>query len=221
MLILIILIDVQYSKKAAFSFEKGLNHQKHSLGFLHTVKKIPPVKFPISPPPPPPMGGRIYNTPTPYYYLENPVSVIEHYYMCMFSVKDQSTNYKGNWYTKAYSTNWYYARGLQWSASNKCWNSLQIFWFSYGKQLFSASVFGLQLRLHYWRFLLLVEIIYWAVFFLKEINHWLIVFSLPTFIFCKNMYFRNDESGFLEIREISLFLCPTTVGKEIFVKFFL
>ena len=62
MLILIILIDVQYSKKAAFSFEKGWNHQKHSLGFLHTVKKIPPVKFPI-PPPPQWEGG--FTTPPP------------------------------------------------------------------------------------------------------------------------------------------------------------
>ena len=122
MLILIILIDVQYSKKAAFSFEKGSNHQKHSSsGFLHTVKKIPPCKnFRFPPPLPPPMGGGIYPIPTPYHYLENPVPVIEHYYMCMFSVKDQLTKYKGNWSIKAYSTKWYYARGLQWSASNKC-----------------------------------------------------------------------------------------------------
>ena len=72
MLILIILIDVQYSKKAAFSFEKGLNHQKHSLGFLHTVKKIPPVKFPISPLPPHPNGREDLQHPHPLLLFGKP-----------------------------------------------------------------------------------------------------------------------------------------------------
>ena len=45
-----ILDDVQYSQKAVFSFEKSPNRQNHSSsGFLHSVKKIPPVKFPIPP----------------------------------------------------------------------------------------------------------------------------------------------------------------------------
>ena len=36
-------------------------------------------------------------------------SVITHYYMCMSSMEDQSTNYKSNWHMKAYSK-WYYAK---------------------------------------------------------------------------------------------------------------
>ena len=45
-MLILILIDVQYSQKAVFSFEKGSNHQDHSSsGSLHLVKKIPPVKF--------------------------------------------------------------------------------------------------------------------------------------------------------------------------------
>ena len=51
-----ILIDVQYSQKAVFSFEKGSNCQNHSSsGSLHLVKKFAPVKFPI-PPNPLPLG---------------------------------------------------------------------------------------------------------------------------------------------------------------------
>ena len=45
-----ILIDVQYSQKAAFSFEKGSNCQNHSSsGSLHPVKNSTPpsVKFVI------------------------------------------------------------------------------------------------------------------------------------------------------------------------------
>ena len=39
-MLILILIDVQYSQKAVFSFEKGLNYQNHSSsGFLHLVKK--------------------------------------------------------------------------------------------------------------------------------------------------------------------------------------
>ena len=49
-MLLLILIDVQYSQKAVFSFEKGLNSQNHSSsGSLHPVKKVSPVKFPIPP----------------------------------------------------------------------------------------------------------------------------------------------------------------------------
>ena len=41
-MLILILIDVQHSQKAVFSFEKGLNRQNHaSLGSLHPVKKSP------------------------------------------------------------------------------------------------------------------------------------------------------------------------------------
>ena len=46
-----ILIDVQYSQKAVFSFEEGLNCENHSSGSQHPVKKYPPAKFLISPHP--------------------------------------------------------------------------------------------------------------------------------------------------------------------------
>ena len=38
------LIDVQHSRKAVFSFEKGLNHQNHSSDSLYLVK-YPPSKI--------------------------------------------------------------------------------------------------------------------------------------------------------------------------------
>ena len=70
-MLILILIDVQYSQKVVFSFEKGLNCQNlSSSGFLHPVKKSPlPVKFPI-----PPQWG---NPPTPYHYLEKPAMNID------------------------------------------------------------------------------------------------------------------------------------------------
>ena len=41
-MLILILIDVQYSQKAVFNFEKGWNHQDHySSGSLHLVKKSP------------------------------------------------------------------------------------------------------------------------------------------------------------------------------------
>ena len=54
-MLILILIDVPFSQKAVFSFEKGSNHQNHSsLGSQHLVKKSPtPVKSPIPPSPPP------------------------------------------------------------------------------------------------------------------------------------------------------------------------
>ena len=50
-MLIFILIDVQYSQMAVFSFEKGSNNQNHSSsGSLHLVKKIPPPsKIPDSP----------------------------------------------------------------------------------------------------------------------------------------------------------------------------
>ena len=45
-MLILILIDVKYSQKAVFSFEKGLNRQNHSsLGSHHPVKKFPPAVF--------------------------------------------------------------------------------------------------------------------------------------------------------------------------------
>ena len=59
-MLILILIDIQYSQKAVSSFEKGLNHQNHSSSdFLYSVKKFPPVKFLILPTP----LGRIYLPP--------------------------------------------------------------------------------------------------------------------------------------------------------------
>ena len=69
-MLILVLIDVQYSQKAVFSFEKGSNHQNQSSsGSLYLVNTPPPpVKFPI---PPPTEGGGIH-LPTPYDYLQNP-----------------------------------------------------------------------------------------------------------------------------------------------------
>ena len=56
-MLILILIDVQYSQKAVFNFEKGWNHQDHySSGSLHLVKKSPPP----FPPKFPPLGGIYY-----------------------------------------------------------------------------------------------------------------------------------------------------------------
>ena len=57
-MLILFLIDVQYSQKAVFSFEKEKHRQNHSsIGFLQPVKKIRLVK--------------ISNSPTPYRYLKN------------------------------------------------------------------------------------------------------------------------------------------------------
>ena len=48
-MLILILIDVQYSQKAVFSFEKGLNHQNHSSSGSLQKKSPPPSK--ISDPP--------------------------------------------------------------------------------------------------------------------------------------------------------------------------
>ena len=61
-MLILILIDVQYSQKAVFSFEKGLNHQNHpSPGSLHLVKRFPPRKISN---PPPSRGG--FTPPPPH-----------------------------------------------------------------------------------------------------------------------------------------------------------
>ena len=45
-MLILILIDVEYSQKAVFAFEKGSNAQNHFfLGSKHLVKKSPPSKI--------------------------------------------------------------------------------------------------------------------------------------------------------------------------------
>ena len=67
-MLILILIDGQYSQKAVFSFEQGLNHQNHSSSCsLHLVKKSPPVKSPVFP-----HKEKFTPLHTPYCYLENP-----------------------------------------------------------------------------------------------------------------------------------------------------
>ena len=41
-MLVLILIDVQYSQNAVFSFEKSLNRQNSSSDSHHLAKKIPP-----------------------------------------------------------------------------------------------------------------------------------------------------------------------------------
>ena len=49
-MLILILIDVQYSQKAVFSFEKGLNHENHSSpGSHHPVKNLPQQNFQFPP----------------------------------------------------------------------------------------------------------------------------------------------------------------------------
>ena len=51
-MLIFILVDVQYSQNAVFTFEKGSNRQNHfSSSSHHLVKKFPPVKFSILPQP--------------------------------------------------------------------------------------------------------------------------------------------------------------------------
>ena len=61
-MLILSLIDVQYSQTAVFSFEKGSNRQNHfSSGSVHPAKKIPPPSkisdsphwgiYPLLPPP--------------------------------------------------------------------------------------------------------------------------------------------------------------------------
>ena len=50
-MLILILIDVQYSRNTAFNFEKGLNCQNHSSsGSHHPVKKFPSNKISDSSP---------------------------------------------------------------------------------------------------------------------------------------------------------------------------
>ena len=65
--LILILIDVQYTQNAVFSFEKSSNYQSDScLGSHHAVEKSPlPAKCLIPTILPTP-------TPTPYCYLKNP-----------------------------------------------------------------------------------------------------------------------------------------------------
>ena len=59
-MLILVLIDVQYSQKAVFHSEKGSNCQNHSSsGSLHPVKNFHPVKFLI----PSPQGGGDFAPP--------------------------------------------------------------------------------------------------------------------------------------------------------------
>ena len=70
-MLILILIDVQYSRKAVFSFEKGSNCQNHSSsGSFHPVRKFPPSKISVS--------------PIPYRYLEN--HVYKTIYFCEYLI---------------------------------------------------------------------------------------------------------------------------------------
>ena len=66
-MLILVLIDVQYSQKIIFSFEKGMIGQNNSLSGSHHPVKTSPTKFLI----PSPARGNF--PPTPYHYLENPV----------------------------------------------------------------------------------------------------------------------------------------------------
>ena len=62
-MLILVLVDVQYSQKAVLSFEKGSNRQNQfSSGSLHSVDHPPRLlKFLIP-----------HHPPNPYCYLENP-----------------------------------------------------------------------------------------------------------------------------------------------------
>ena len=77
-MLILILIDVQYSQNAVFSYEKGSNRQNHSSS--PPGKKIRSSKISDPHPPPPPNRGEgIYNV-TSYRYLGNPVYCILIFY---------------------------------------------------------------------------------------------------------------------------------------------
>ena len=63
-MLILILIYVQYSQKAVFTFEKGVNCQNDSSGSHHLVKKSPPAEFPI-----PPIKGENLSPPHPTHPL--------------------------------------------------------------------------------------------------------------------------------------------------------
>ena len=68
-MLILILIDVQYSHNAVFSFEKGSNRQNYSSsGSHHTVKKNPPQQNFQSLL----LWAGNLTPSTPYRYLENP-----------------------------------------------------------------------------------------------------------------------------------------------------
>ena len=65
-MLILIFINVQYLQDVAFSFEKSLNGQNHSLSDFHyCIKKSASVKFTMLP--------HWGFSPTPWQYLENPI----------------------------------------------------------------------------------------------------------------------------------------------------
>ena len=69
----LIVIDIQYSQKADFSFEKGSNRQNHSSSGSPHLLKYSPSKISN-----PPHWGGGFTPPTPYCCLENPGSKEKH-----------------------------------------------------------------------------------------------------------------------------------------------
>ena len=80
-MLILILIDVQYSQNAAFSFEKGSNCQNHSSsGYLHPVNPTSPSKV-----------SGCYPTPHPLPLFEKPYPITQKSKM---SQSDGATNLK-------------------------------------------------------------------------------------------------------------------------------
>ena len=92
-MLILILIDVQYSHNAVFSFEKGSNRQNHSyLCSHHPVKEFSPtVKLPI---PHHWGGGGFTPNPTPCCYLENPDVRRNQFCLRTLSIVDYSLTQK-------------------------------------------------------------------------------------------------------------------------------
>ena len=86
-MLILILIDVQYSQKAVLSFEKGSNGQNHSSsGSHHPVKKIPPSKISDSTPnwgepshPLPLFGKPIWNAIWKKLYINYTTSIFQNF----------------------------------------------------------------------------------------------------------------------------------------------
>ena len=57
-MLILILIDVQYSQKAVYRFEKGSDRQNNSSGSLHAVKNSPLLSKIYDPPHPLPLFGK-------------------------------------------------------------------------------------------------------------------------------------------------------------------
>ena len=61
-MLILILIDVQYSQNAVFSYEKGSNRQNHSSSPPGKKIRSSKISDPHPPPPTPPTGAREFTT---------------------------------------------------------------------------------------------------------------------------------------------------------------